>query len=170
MAMDLIEKTVKVSSSLQKEFETQSRTDTCYAQAAIRDIACGSLAGMVGKVIEYPFDTVKVRLQSQLDGVTQIYTGPMDCIRKSIQKDGALGLYRGLSAPLLGAAVENSSLFLSVGLDGYNMFARYVLMSVVSICSKRVTNDSSERFTFTSRSRVMWSCIWSDHLARVDAY
>lgn len=37
----------------------------------------------------------------------------MDCFRQSIRADGVLGLYRGISAPLAGAAIENSSLFFS---------------------------------------------------------
>lgn len=78
---------------------------------AVEGISYGSIAGIVGKYIEYPFDTVKVRLQSQPDQVPLRYTGPLDCFRQS-KADGALSLYRGISAPLAGAAVENSSLFL----------------------------------------------------------
>lgn len=70
-------------------------------------------AGMAGKVIEYPFDTVKVRLQSQPTDRPLLYNGPLDCFRKSIRADGVRGLYRGISAPLAGAAVENSCLFFS---------------------------------------------------------
>jgi len=69
------------------------------------------IAGVVGKCIEYPFDTVKVRLQSQPDHLPLRYKGPLDCFRQSIRADGFLGLYRGISAPLIGAALETSSLF-----------------------------------------------------------
>ncbi|KAH3914497.1 hypothetical protein HBI56_094780 [Parastagonospora nodorum] len=82
-------------------------------EEAIKDIVCGSTAGVVGKYIEYPFDTVKVRLQSQPDTVPLRYTGPLDCFKKSLQRDGFLGIYRGISAPLVGAAVETSTLFFS---------------------------------------------------------
>lgn len=70
------------------------------------------LAGIVGKYIEYPFDTVKVRLQSQPDHLPLRYTGPLDCFRQSIRAEGLIGMYRGISAPLVGAALETSSLFL----------------------------------------------------------
>lgn len=83
---------------------------------AAKDIVFGSIAGIVGKFIEYPFDTVKVRLQSQPDGLPPQYKGPLDCFRQSWRADGLLGLYRGISAPLFGAAVETSSLFFSVRL------------------------------------------------------
>jgi mitochondrial ornithine carrier protein len=62
-------------------------------------------------MIEYPFDTVKVRLQSQPDKRPLRYRGPVDCFQQSIRQDGFRGLYRGISAPLAGAALETSSLF-----------------------------------------------------------
>ncbi|KAI0136480.1 mitochondrial carrier domain-containing protein [Xylariales sp. AK1849] len=81
------------------------------AMESVEDIVYGSIAGIIGKYIEYPFDTVKVRLQSQPDHLPLRYTGPLDCFRQSLKQDGFLGLYRGISAPLVGAAAETSSLF-----------------------------------------------------------
>jgi ornithine carrier protein len=49
-----------------------------------------------------------VRLQSSPP--TQ-YRGPLDCFRQSLARDGFLSIYRGISAPLVGAALETSSLF-----------------------------------------------------------
>lgn len=92
-------------------------TTTAASQAAnqgleaLKDIVFGSVAGSLGKVVEYPFDTVKVRLQSQPDHLPLQYTGPLDCFRQSLAKDGFRGLYRGISAPLVGAAAETSCLF-----------------------------------------------------------
>ena len=54
-----------------------------------------------------------MRLQSQPDGVPLRYDGPIDCFRQSFRDDGIKGLYRGISAPVVGAALENSSLFFS---------------------------------------------------------
>ncbi|KAI1846751.1 hypothetical protein JX265_008945 [Neoarthrinium moseri] len=81
------------------------------AMESVEDILYGSIAGIIGKYIEYPFDTVKVRLQSQPDHLPLRYTGPLDCFRQSLKQDGFSGLYRGISAPLVGAALETSSLF-----------------------------------------------------------
>ena len=82
---------------------------------AIKDITFGSAAGICGKFIEYPFDTVKVRLQSHVPTeASPPYRGPLDCFIRSYRYDGGFAsLYRGISAPLLGAAIETSSLFLS---------------------------------------------------------
>ncbi|KAL5121388.1 mitochondrial ornithine carrier protein [Pleosporales sp. CAS-2024a] len=75
-------------------------------EEAVKDIVCGSVAGVVGKYIEYPFDTVKVRLQSQPDTVPLRYAGPLDCFTKSLQKDGFRAIYRGISAPLYRIACD----------------------------------------------------------------
>ena len=56
---------------------------------------------------------MKVRLQSQPDHVPLRYSGPLDCFRQSLRDEGFRGLYRGISAPLIGAAIETSSLFFS---------------------------------------------------------
>ncbi|KAF2481419.1 mitochondrial carrier domain-containing protein [Neohortaea acidophila] len=86
---------------------------TSQGVEALKDIAFGSIAGIAGKVVEYPFDTVKVRLQSQPDHVPLQYKGPLDCFRQSVRQDGFRGLYRGVSAPFAGAAAETACLFWS---------------------------------------------------------
>lgn len=93
---------------------TAVTNSTGQAEEALKDVVCGSVAGIIGKFIEYPFDTIKVRLQSQPDTLPLRYQGPLDCFKKSLQQDGFLGIYRGISAPLVGAAVETSTLFFSV--------------------------------------------------------
>ncbi|KAH8674544.1 mitochondrial carrier domain-containing protein [Tricladium varicosporioides] len=90
---------------------------------AVEDIVFGSIAGVAGKYIEYPFDTVKVRLQSQPDHLPLRYTGPMDCFKQSFRSDGIMGLYRGISAPLVGAALETSSLFFWERVGRESLFA-----------------------------------------------
>lgn len=83
---------------------------------ALKDIVFGSTAGILGKYVEYPFDTVKVRLQSQSNepGAPRL-RGPVDAFKQALHaSEGPIrSLYRGISAPLFGAAVETSSLFFS---------------------------------------------------------
>ncbi|KAF9115786.1 hypothetical protein BGX27_006397 [Mortierella sp. AM989] len=79
-------------------------------QQSFKDLLFGSIAGVAGKFVEFPFDTVKVRLQTQpLDH--PIFKGPIDCFRQTIRNEGFLGLYNGLSSPLVGAMLENAVLF-----------------------------------------------------------
>ncbi|KAK5055966.1 hypothetical protein LTR84_012516 [Exophiala bonariae] len=83
---------------------------------ALKDILYGSTAGILGKFVEYPFDTVKVRLQSQSHQPgSQALAGPLDAFAAAFRSpEGPMvSLYRGISAPLIGAAVETSSLFFS---------------------------------------------------------
>ncbi|CAG8641530.1 1623_t:CDS:2, partial [Ambispora leptoticha] len=88
---------------------TLTSEQTTTIQNAQNDLVFGSVvSGMTGKLVEYPFDTVKVRLQTQ-----PIFKGPLDCFRQTFRHEGFLGFYRGLSAPMVGAMVENAVLFTS---------------------------------------------------------
>ncbi|KAG2031359.1 mitochondrial carrier [Suillus americanus] len=80
---------------------------------AVKDITFGSIAGMVSKVFEHPFDLTKVRLQSQVLDTTARFNGPIDCLVKTWENEGVRGLYRGLPAPIVAAMLENASLFMS---------------------------------------------------------
>ncbi|TPX34661.1 hypothetical protein SmJEL517_g02721 [Synchytrium microbalum] len=80
------------------------------------DLIFGSVAGFTGKIVEFPFDTVKVRLQTQPlpePGTAPRFRGAIDCFIKTVRSEGVLGLYKGLSPPLVGSMVENSVLFFS---------------------------------------------------------
>lgn len=66
---------------------------------------CGGVAGAANIFTGFPFDTVKVRLQASATGA---YAGPMDCLRGIMRVEGIRGLYRGMAAPLVGAALETS--------------------------------------------------------------
>lgn len=92
--------------------EPAGEAKAAKALSAAMDVLCGSLAGAAGKVVEYPFDTVKVRLQAQPEDRPLRYSGPVDCFRQSFKEGGISGLYRGVASPIVGAAAENASLFL----------------------------------------------------------
>lgn len=74
----------------------------------LSDLGCGSLAGMLGKIIEHPFDTIKVRLQTQSQ-----FAGPINCLLATLRHEGVPGLFRGLPAPTMGSMMENATLFLA---------------------------------------------------------
>ncbi|KAI0047738.1 mitochondrial carrier [Auriscalpium vulgare] len=82
---------------------------------ATKDIAFGSIAGMLSKVFEHPFDLAKVRLQSQVLDASARFNGPVDCLVQTYKHESVRGLYRGLPAPIVGAMAENASLFLAYG-------------------------------------------------------
>lgn len=65
---------------------------------------------MTSKFIEMPFDTLKTRLQT-----STLYKGPIDCLTQMVRNEGPLSLYRGLTAPVVGAMAENAIMFLAYG-------------------------------------------------------
>lgn len=78
---------------------------------ALRDILNGSIAGACGKIIEYPFDTIKVRLQTQGRAV---FPTTLSCIKYTYMNEGIFrGFFQGIASPIMGAAMENAALFVS---------------------------------------------------------
>ncbi|KAJ2008600.1 mitochondrial ornithine carrier protein [Coemansia thaxteri] len=97
---------------MEAEFQTVSEiaqhSSARPKASGAEDLAFGSLAGMMGKCVEYPFDTVKVRLQTS---ETQVFSGTVDCLRQTWRNEGFRGFYRGLTSPLVGAMAENAIAF-----------------------------------------------------------
>ena len=74
-------------------------------------MACGMAAGVAYTVTAHPFDTVKVAMQSRKNSVTSSgTTTPKSAIAVTSEiikgPRGALGLFRGLTAPLVGYSIE----------------------------------------------------------------
>ncbi|KAI8071687.1 mitochondrial carrier domain-containing protein [Gongronella butleri] len=68
---------------------------------AIIDCASGTVGGILQVLVGQPFDTVKVRLQTQ--SITNpVYSGMMDCVRQTKEKEGLKGFYKGTMTPLVG--------------------------------------------------------------------
>ncbi|KXZ43066.1 hypothetical protein GPECTOR_105g98 [Gonium pectorale] len=72
--------------------------------AAGRELLAGFAAGAANVTSGYPFDTIKVRLQSAAPGQ---YRGALHCLREVARREGLRrGLFRGMSSPLLGGTAE----------------------------------------------------------------
>ena len=67
-----------------------------------KDIAAGTCGGIAQVLVGQPFDTVKVRLQTQPAGSHQLYKGALDCVRKIWTNEGLAGFYKGTATPLVG--------------------------------------------------------------------
>eukprot|EP01083_Nonionella_stella_P272705 924872_1 len=80
------------------------KTEKSESQAQIKDIFAGCVAGAMSKIIEYPFDTLKVLRQI---GNTHVNNQSTFAMAKHIlETEGILRIYRGLSAPLIGSTFE----------------------------------------------------------------
>jgi len=74
---------------------------------AVIDIFGGTIGGVGLVVVGHPFDTLKVRLQTQ-DAKNPMYSGLMDCVRKTREAEGLAGFYKGVASPLLGQMFLNA--------------------------------------------------------------
>ncbi|KAJ3334042.1 Mitochondrial carrier protein ymc2 [Blyttiomyces sp. JEL0837] len=68
------------------------------AMQTIKELFAGSVGGIVQVLTGQPFDTVKVRLQTQPDK----YTSMVDCVRKTYSQEGLFAFYKGTLTPLIG--------------------------------------------------------------------
>ncbi|XP_059656788.1 mitochondrial carnitine/acylcarnitine carrier-like protein [Cornus florida] len=79
-----------------------------------KDLTSGTVGGAAQLIVGHPFDTIKVKLQSQptpLPGQPPKYAGAMDAVRQTLAAEGPRGLYKGMGAPLATVAVFNAVLF-----------------------------------------------------------
>jgi solute carrier family 25 carnitine/acylcarnitine transporter 20/29 len=84
-----------------------------------RDVVSGTVAGSAAKILEFPLDTIKVRVQSQGNP----YKGYLDCATRMLKEEGPRSFYRGLAAPMAGAGAENAIAFASYG-QGLALYRR----------------------------------------------
>ncbi|CAG8667485.1 6421_t:CDS:10, partial [Acaulospora morrowiae] len=73
----------------------------------VKEVVAGTFAGWAQVTVGFPFDTVKVRLQTS----GQWYHNAMDCCKSIIRNESFLGFYRGVNSPLLGIGICNATLF-----------------------------------------------------------
>lgn len=82
---------------------------------------CFTLGGITGALeitITYPTEYVKTQLQldekggkagaGAAAGAQRQYTGIVDCVKKTVQSKGVLGLYRGLSVLIYGSIPKSA--------------------------------------------------------------
>lgn len=74
------------------------------------DFYAGCLGGCAGVLVGHPFDTVKVRLQTQ-DSNNKIYRGTFHCLSTIVKQESFQGLFKGMSSPMAGLAAVNAIVF-----------------------------------------------------------
>ncbi|KAJ0594193.1 putative mitochondrial carrier domain superfamily [Helianthus annuus] len=79
-----------------------------------KDLTAGTIGGAAQLIVGHPFDTIKVKLQSQPvppPGQLPRYSGAIDAVKQTIAAEGPRGLYKGMGAPLATVAALNAVLF-----------------------------------------------------------
>lgn len=81
------------------------------------DFFAGWVGGCAGVLVSHPFDTVKVRLQSQSVDPSSVrhYRGTWHCLVDTVKHEKFHGLFKGMSSPLLGTAAWNAVCFGAYG-------------------------------------------------------
>ena len=74
------------------------------------DFTAGALGGGLGIIVGQPFDTIKVRLQTQT-----LYHGPVHCFTETLRQERVRGLFKGLASPLFGSLWTNAIVFSTYG-------------------------------------------------------
>lgn len=85
----------------------------------VKNFLAGGFGGVCLVFAGHPLDTIKVRLQTMpkpAPGQTPLYTGTLDCAKKIIVKEGILGLYKGMGAPITGVTPMFAVCFLGFGI------------------------------------------------------
>ncbi|CAI5727079.1 unnamed protein product [Hyaloperonospora brassicae] len=86
---------------------------------ALSYVGSGAVAGLLSKLIVYPLDTVKKRMQmrhvprSTAYGVIPMYSSSWRCFVDVLQREGVRGLYKGTVPSLLKSVVSASATFAS---------------------------------------------------------
>ncbi|ELU10091.1 hypothetical protein CAPTEDRAFT_167531 [Capitella teleta] len=88
------------------------KSDHSFMQRTTKNIASGTIGGIVNCLVGHPFDTLKVRLQTQ-PVHNPVYNGLVDCFMKTMKWEGIGGLYKGVGSPLVGQMVFRATLFSS---------------------------------------------------------
>ena len=79
-----------------------STVDVC------KDLFCGCLNGWGQVVSMLPFENIKIKIISKPDEYNQ---GFIHALRKTIEEEGMLSLYKGMLFPLIGVGAQVSVQF-----------------------------------------------------------
>lgn len=110
-----------------------------------KEITYGALAGCLGKLIEFPFDTVKVRLQS-----ANVSNSTFQVMAHTFKNEGILnGFYKGIRAPMVGACMESGVLF-SAYQYGQEFMGKVTKKdSLTSVCTSGAFSGFAASFVLT---------------------
>lgn len=125
--------------------DAKGTTATTSIKASVSLSAyAGSISGSVSKIIIYPIDTIKRRLQAQafFGGANSShqyqqyqYTGMMDCFYKVVRYEGFQSLYRGIVPSVLKTAISSSLTF------GLYQFSKHGLETIHDYFDCRQTSE-----------------------------
>jgi len=95
------------------------------APKTYKGFVAGVFSGISKLAVGHPFDTIKVRLQT---ASRSKFTGPVDCVKQTLQREGLRGFYKGATPPLVGWMFMDSLM-----LGSLTFYRRFLLENVWTI-------------------------------------
>ncbi|VDO62312.1 unnamed protein product [Heligmosomoides polygyrus] len=116
----------------------------------MRSLAAGGCAGSTTLCFVYPLDFIRTRLSVDVGShkTNRDYTGFMDCLKKTVQSDGIVGLYRGFFISIQTYFIYRAVYFgmydtirqlVEEDKKNLHFFASFLIAQGVSICSAYLT-------------------------------
>ncbi|XP_055726114.1 mitochondrial carnitine/acylcarnitine carrier protein-like [Salvelinus fontinalis] len=84
-----------------------------------KNFFAGGFGGVCLVFARHPLDTTKVRIQTMpvpSPGESPLYRGTFDCFKQTLAKEGFKGLYKGMTAPIIGVTPMFAVCFFGFGL------------------------------------------------------
>ncbi|GME90823.1 hypothetical protein B5S31_g5686 [[Candida] boidinii] len=101
------------------QIEQQDKLNNKEPPPRYAGFLAGVFSGVAKNTVGHPFDTIKVRLQTAESGR---FTGPFNCLMKTLKNEGVYGLYKGFTPPLVGWVLMDS-----VMLGSLHVYRRFLL-------------------------------------------
>eukprot|EP00520_Triparma_pacifica_P004397 CAMPEP_0118637786 /NCGR_PEP_ID=MMETSP0785-20121206/3337_1 /TAXON_ID=91992 /ORGANISM="Bolidomonas pacifica, Strain CCMP 1866" /LENGTH=285 /DNA_ID=CAMNT_0006528993 /DNA_START=278 /DNA_END=1134 /DNA_ORIENTATION=- len=128
----------------------------------------GVLGGVTVTLIGHPFDTVKVRLQTQPTGPDALYKNTLDCVKKTYKGEGFSGFYAGVGSPLMGQMFFRAGSFAafhevhsvvqggSVGMGKYEklLLSGGVTGAIITLMETPIDIVKTKLQTFTMKQKI----------------
>lgn len=82
-------------------------------KTVLANVMAGGFAGAAATILSYPLDYARTRLAADVGKAAndRLYQGMVDCMKKTYQTDGLVGLYRGAMISVPGFMVYRASYF-----------------------------------------------------------
>lgn len=84
-----------------------SKQQRSASNDALRNLACGSVAGMVSQAVCHPIDTMRTRLQTAQPRFESL----RHCVQYTARNEGIRGFYKGMQTPFLAQGVYKAVIF-----------------------------------------------------------
>lgn len=106
----------KESSTVETDSKLSVKESAQPATSLVKNFVAGGFGGTCLVFAGHPLDTIKVRLQTQPytpDNKPTLYNGTFDCAKKTVQREGFKGLYKGMATPIVGVTPMYAVCFFS---------------------------------------------------------